>query len=176
MKLTANGKFVFDIDEESFKKVLTIYPDESLYERAVFLAALDKGIIRYEELIEECRKLQIPWQMFFLNEANLDDTLSGLESLRKSKFDSKQIATRRGTTGSVSMRIADRLIKIQQFVTAQIAVKNLAPGMLRGRSIQKSAETVINFLEFDVDKFRGKTKEKALAYLIESVERNNIYV
>lgn len=103
----------------------------------------------------------IPWQLFFLSKDKLDDTISKINDKRKAKFDKKLIASRDNTTGGgVSLRIADRLIALQEFARESVAVENAFCGSLKNLHRDKWAKHIIDYFEIDISILGSGNKGK----------------
>lgn len=174
--LKSNGKDVVDIKAASIKKILNIYPDEPLIDRPIFQAALASGTLSYSELRAECDRLLLPWQLFLLNPTKLQKEISNIDAKRKSKFDQVMIASRDNEGHGVSLRIADRLIALQDFARQRISVTNSFCGMLKNQHRDKWAKIVVDYFEIDMAKLSGGKKEKTLEYLIEKLEAKSVRV
>ena len=70
MWVTVNGTNSTEIEDSVVERVLSLYPEEQLAKRKVFQNAFAVGVIKLSDLKDECEKLLIPWQMFFLDSDN----------------------------------------------------------------------------------------------------------
>lgn len=175
--IKTNGRKVIDIDEKSIEKILNIYRDEHHLERPVFTDALLSGELSYSDLRKESETLMIPWQLFFLSEDKVNDTISKIDDKRKAKFDIKLIASRDNSTGGgVSLRIADRLIALQEFATESVVATNAFCGVLKNLHRDKWTKCIIDYFEIDVSWLESGRKEKTLDKLIACLEEKNIRV
>ncbi len=174
--LKSHGRDVLAIDESSIKKILNIYPDEHLIERNVFMAALQSGELAYTDLRHECETLLIPWQLFLLESAKLDEEIKKIDDKRKAKFDRKLIASRSNTGRGVSLRIADRLIALQEFASTQTNSANAFGGCLKNLHRDKWPKKIIDYFEIDTSKLKSGKKQETLEYLINKAEAKNIRV
>jgi hypothetical protein len=176
MKLLIDHRPATQIDDASFEKVLTFYPEEEMSKRSVFARAIQDGEIDFEDLKAEAEKLIIPWQLFFLDESKLRAELSRIESLRH-KASSRLFAKRQGAGTVTSKRILDRLIRCQTFITENHTIsKNRFCGSLKGRSIAQCVRHICEHFEINIGTFRSKNKADALAYLIEKIEGGQVNV
>lgn len=174
--LKSHGRDVLEIDESSIKKILNIYPDEHLIERPVFVAALQSGELAYTDLRHECETLLIPWQLFLLEPVKLEQEIKRIDDKRKAKFDRKLIASRSNTGRGVSLRIADRLIALQEFASAQAKSVNTFSGCLQNVHRDKWPKEIRDYFEIDEGKLKSGKKQETLEYLIRKAEAKNIRV
>ncbi|HEU4966414.1 MAG TPA: hypothetical protein VFT53_02950 [Candidatus Saccharimonadales bacterium] len=174
--LKTNGKDVIEIDESVITKILDIYPDEHLADRPLFLEARKLEVLTYAELRAECDKLLIPWQLFLLSPTRLKKEIGKIEEKRKSKFDKVMIASRDNEGHGVSLRIADRLIALQDFARQGINEKNNFCGSLKSVHRDKWAEQLLKHFEINPAKLSNGRKEKTLEYLIGKLEEKDIRV
>lgn len=176
MQITIKRKNSVNLDDTVVRRVLGLYPEEKLVDRPVFAAGLAGASTDYQEFLGECGKILIPWQLFFLTEANLLTELTHIESQRQ-KVSQKLFAKRRGDGDVTSKRIIDRLIRCQNYVTQNgIFPKHGFCGSLKGmRSVDAAAHIAASF-NIDADVFRRKKKADALAYIIKQLEEKNINV
>lgn len=174
--LKSNSKEIIEIEELSITKILDIYPDEHLLNRPFFVKAIANQEATMSELRAECSKLLMPWQLFFLNIDKLDKELKEIKSKRNAKFDKKLIASRNNKGQGISLRIADRLIALQDYARQYVTDPNPFPGMLKGVYRDKWAATILDFFEIDTAKLSSGKKEKTLEYLIDKLETMNIRV
>lgn len=174
--LKSNSKQIIKIDELSITKILDIYPDEHLLGRPFFVNAFAAREMTMSELRAECNKLLMPWQLFFLGAIKLDGELKEIKNKRNAKFDKKLIASRNNMGQGVSLRIADRLIALQEYARHHVPEHNPFPGMLKGVHRDKWAVTILDFFEIDPTRLSSGKKEKTLDYLIDRLEAMNIRV
>lgn len=174
--LKSHGKTVLSIERSSFIKILSIYPDESLHNREIFNSALQVGEISFSDLKKECETVCLPWQLFLLEPQKLDRELSQIDELRKSKFDDKMIATRDNEGRGVSLRIADRLIALQDFAREGVSVDNKFCGSLKKLPENQWADYIIRYFSINPENINKGKKGKTLDYLIRQVEARNIRV
>jgi len=173
--LKSHGKKVVDIEENSFGEILNIYPDEHLNDRQIFKDARETGELSYTDLRSECDKLLIPWQIFLLKPDKLAIEIKQINDRRKSKFDKKLIANRSNEGEGVSLRIADRLISLQEYVRDGKDV-NEFPGILKNIHRDKWATIIVDYFQIDLSKLRAGRKEIILGYLIASIEEKDIRI
>lgn len=174
--LKSHGRDVLEIDESSIQKILNIYSDEHLMERPVFANALESKDLSYTDLRHECETLLVPWQLFLLSPAKLGQETQKIEEKRKSKFDQKLIASRDNEGKGVSLRIADRLIALQEFAKEHVAETNAFCGYLKNVHRDKWPQTIINYFEIDPAKLQSGKKKETLEYLINKAEAKHIRV
>lgn len=119
----------------------------------------------------------IPWQLFFLTQDKLDDTIVKINDKRKAKFDKKLLASRANTSEwSVSLRIADRLIALQEFAQEFVTANNAFCGALKGLHRDEWAKFIIDYFEIDTSILSSGNKGKTLDRLIAYVEAKDIRV
>ena len=119
----------------------------------------------------------IPWQLFFLAQDKIDDTISRINEKRKAKFDKKLLASRDNTSeGGVSLRIADRLIALQEFANEFVVTNNTFCGALKNLHRDKWAKFIIDYFEIDTSILSSGNKGKTLDKLITCVESRNIRI
>lgn len=119
----------------------------------------------------------IPWQLFFLSNDKLEGTIDKINAKRKAKFDKKLIASRDNTTGGgVSLRIADRLIALQEFAKESVTVDNPFCGSLKNLHRDKWAKHIIDYFEIDISILRSGNKGRTLDKLITRIEAKNIRI
>lgn len=177
VKLLSHGELIIDIDKSVIDMILNVYPDENLHERKIFKNAIHSDELIFSELKDECSKLHIPWQLFFLSPSKVKKEITNINSLRKSKFDFSKIANREsGLSNRISMRLVDRIIALQQFCIEDEPSINDFCGSLKLIDHTNWSTNIIKYFEIDLDKFNNLNKEKALEYLIYQVETKNIYV
>lgn len=174
--LKANGKRVIEIEESILSKILDIYLDEHLVDRPLFLNARQTRTLTYTELRAECDKLLITWQLFLLTPTRLEKEIGKIEEKRRSKFDQVMIASRDNEGHGISLRIADRLIALQDFARQGIDRENSFCGALKSTHRDKWAEQLLNHFEIDLTKLASGRKEKTLEYLIGKLEGKDIRV
>lgn len=176
MQITVKRKNSVILDDVVVRRVLGMYPEEKLVTRAIFEAGLTGEPIEFQDLLDECDKILIPWQMFFLSEANLATEIAHIESQRQ-KVSQKLFAKRRGSGNVTSKRIIDRLIRCQEYISQNGTFpKHPYCGSLSGMSITDAAAHIATSFGIDMTVFRGKRKADALAYLIKKLEERNINV
>ncbi len=174
--LKIHGKAVLQIEEASVEKILSIYPDEHLYERSVFSDALVKGEISLADLRRECGTLLIPWQLFLLQSGKLDRSIEQIEARRNAKFHEKLIASRKKDGSGISLRIADRVIGLQEFASSNINQPNDFCGMLNNHDRNQWPQVILKHFEIDPAKLKNRPKKAVLEYLIKQAEAKNIRV
>lgn len=179
MKLFVNNRESVYLDENTFLKILDMYPEENLKSRDFFSKSLIDKKIDLEKLKKEADIIQIPWQMFFLNPLNLEKELNQIENLRFEKIKKKFFISKRNGLGNItSKRIIDRIIRIQESVVELTAPEiNQFNNLLVGNNYKQKSQKLIKFFDIDIDTFLEKnTKRESLEYLIEKIESKNIYV
>lgn len=178
MWITVHGKNSTEIDDDVVRRILNIYPEEYLENRDIFQEAFTKGSISINDLKSESEKILIPWQMFFLTQANFNAQMKHIDAQRHHKLSPKIVAKRKGAGDVTSKRIIDRLIRQQNFLTSLSTFpKNTFCGSLKGVSMNAAVQTILS--HFDIDReviWRYTSKGKALQYLIGQVESKNINV
>lgn len=177
MNLLINGTLATTLDDDSFSRVLGIYPEEGLAKRKAFATAISDGEIEFETLKDEAAKIIIPWQMFFLEPSRLEAELKRIEGLRHGAAAS-QVAKRTGSGKVTSKRILDRLIRCHAYIAANHKLrKNDFCSSLKGaRKLPDAVAQISKHFGIDVNEFRSKNKVDALAYLIEKVESGQVNV
>src|SRR3989344_90355 len=178
MQLTVNKKNATIIDSQVVRDILNIYAEEELFERPVFKDAFDNDSIEFKDLSSESEKILIPWQLFFLDGANLKKDLDHIHKTRIDKVSPKLIAKRRGIGSITSKRIIDRLIRLQNFICAIPNITtNTFCGSLIGKSETDAVAHTISYFAIDLNKFRTyKSKASALEYIIRQIETKNINI
>jgi hypothetical protein len=178
MKVTINGVSSTDIDNEVMKRILNIYPEEELLNRAIFQESLTDNSIEFNDLIVESEKILIPWQMFFLSLDNLLIQLKHIDNERIDKVSSKLMAKRKGAGDVTSKRIIDRLIRQQNFINRAISIpKNKYCGSLKGVSIPNAVNNILSFFDINYSSlWKYKGKGSAFEYLVNQIEAKNINV
>ena len=175
--IKTDSKKVIDISIMSIKKILNIYPDENHIDRPVFAKALLSRELTYSNLQSETKTLMIPWQLFFLKKEKLDKAINKINEKRRSKFDKKFLANRNNdTASSVSLRIVDRIIALQEFACTQVHDKNVFCGCLKHLHNDRWAKKIIDYFEIDTGMLYGGHKNEVLNKLIACIETKNIRV
>ncbi len=180
MWVKVGNKKAVEIHDDVIRGVLSIYPEEQLVDRRFFIEAFSNGYLSYKGLMDECDSMLIPWQMFFLNPANLKKQLENIEKNRKSKF-RKSFFTKRESAGKVtSKRIIDRLIRLQDYITnnfkQQLSRHSFCASM-KGKTTDECVKIFTDSFDINMDTFRGKSQiDTALEYLIEKIESKNINI
>lgn len=174
--LKTHGKTVLQIEEASVEKILKIYPDEHLYERPVFSDAFATGELSLAALKSECGTLLIPWQLFLLQPGKLDRSIEQIHARRKAKFHEKLIASRNKDGSGISLRIADRVIGLQEFASKTISHPNEFCGILNDHDRSRWPEILISHFDINPSKLKNRPKKAALEYLIKQAEAKNIRV
>ena len=178
MILTVNKKQSVEIENAVVAQILNMYPEEKLIGRPVFQNAFANDSIEYKDLKDESDKILIPWQMFLLDSRNLKKELDHIEKMRADKVSSKLMAKRKGIGNITSKRIIDRLIRLQNFITATNTLpQNTFCGSLVGKSNARAVAHILSYFEIDINKFRGyRNKSSALSYLLGKVEDKYINI
>lgn len=176
ISIRASRKEVTTITLNQLMDIFTIYPDEPLLERAFFQKAQEKSSLTINEIKSECDKLNIPWQLFLLEPGKLNSTIQALKQKRRAKFNERQITNRDGNGRGVSLRIADRVIALQEYAKANIDTDNDYCGSLNGKPQAEWVDYILDYFEIDQDRLKGKSKASTLDYLIEKLEAKNIRV
>src|SRR3989344_5286793 len=156
MILTVNKKQSVEIENAVVAQIFNMYSEEKLIGRPIFQNAFANDSIEYKDLKDESDKILIPWQMFLFDSRNLKKELDHIEKMRADKVSSKLMAKRRGIGNVTSKRIIDRLIRLQNFITATNTLpQNAFCGSLVGKS---NAEAVAHILSYFVieKNFRAK--------------------
>ncbi|RTK94779.1 hypothetical protein EKI60_02650 [Candidatus Saccharibacteria bacterium] len=174
--LKSHGKTALHIKESSLDKILSIYPDESLTERQVFVEARQTKEISFSDLKKECETLSLPWQLFLLKPEKLDKEIAELDKLRKSKFEDKFIASRDNEGKGVALRIADRLIALQDFARTVVDKNNDFCGSLTKIPDHERAGHILSYFDIDPESLSSGQKEKTLGYIIKQLEKKNVRV
>ncbi len=178
MWVTVNRTQSTEIDDVVVKRILNLYPEEKLEQRAVFQAAFSTGNIEYKDLVSESEKILIPWQMFFLDSSNFNTQINHIEKQRKDKVSEKLVAKRKGTGEVTSKRIIDRLIRQQNFLVGTgVFTANTFCGSLKNIQTKRAVEKILKSFSIDRNllwKYRGKGT--ALEYIINQIEKSNINV
>jgi hypothetical protein len=178
MWITVKDSKSTEIENNVFRSILEMYPEESLGSRIVFREAFASGQIEFSVLKNESEKILIPWQMFFLNSTNLRIQITNIEKQRKFKVSPKLIARRKGAGNVTSKRIIDRLIRQQNFLLSTLKFpKNGFCGELKGLRNSEAVEKILSYFKINRSNFWDfSTKRKALEYLVEKIESKNINV
>ncbi|HEY4474282.1 MAG TPA: hypothetical protein VI957_03930 [Candidatus Paceibacterota bacterium] len=178
MILTVNKKQSVEIENAVVAQILNMYSEEKLIGRPIFQNAFANDSIEYKDLKDESDKILIPWQMFLLDSRNLKKELDHIEKMRADKVSSKLMAKRRGIGNVTSKRIIDRLIRLQNFITATNTLpQNAFCGSLVGKSNAEAVAHILSYFEIDINKFRGyRNKSSALSYLLGKVENKYINI
>lgn len=178
MWITANNKDATEINDSVILRVLNLYPEEKLETRPIFQDAFINGRMSFADLKSESEKILIPWQMFFLTEANLNAQMIHIDTQRAHKVSPKLVSKRKGKGDVTSKRIIDRLIRQQNFLKSLNTIpRNLFCGSLKGAHTQKAVLDILSY--FDIDRvalWRYSGKGTALEYLIRKIEAKNINV
>ena len=174
--LKSHGKSVALIDESVMLAILNIYPDEHLADRTFFMKALNEGEMSFSELRNECDKLLLPWQLFVLNPARAAKEVNNIRESRTAKFEKKMIASRTNEGAGVSLRIADRLISLQEYAKEGVVERNIFVGKLKDLHRDTWASIIMREFGINQAKLKDVKKDKALEYLIKLIERQNIRV
>ena len=166
-----------EISNDVFDSILRLYPEECLFDRPLLREARDVGHISYSVLLGECESICLPWQIFFLNNVNLKKELDSIELQRKDKFKNTSFAKRKGSGDVTSKRIIDRLIRLQAFVESDTRyTSNAFVASFKGRTLIEQVGFISRHFEIDIKKFRSKSKEDALEYLISQITKKNINI
>lgn len=176
MWVTVNGTNSTEIEDSVVERVLNLYPEEQLSKRKVFQKAFAGGVIKLSDLKEECDKLLIPWQMFFLDKTNHKKQIEHIEKTRADKVSASLLAKRKGAGDVTSKRIIDRLIRLQSFVSENTTLPNNSfCDSLKGMRVEEAAKQLI--LHFLIDQpwfWDSRGKGVALTRLIKLVESKSI--
>ncbi len=166
-----------NIDLDVFHKILNLYPEENLEQRPILASALQENRIDYNDLINECNKILIPWYYFLLTPSLLEKELLRIEELRKVKLTPTFFSKRLGEGEITSKRIIDRLIRCQNFLSENSdELKNRFIGLLKNKTELKAADEIKKYFEFSTSEFKRLNKKNALYYLIRLIENKNINV
>ena len=176
IKLKIHNKVILEINESIIDNIVGIYPDEHLAERHTFTNAKLTGELSFSELKKECATLLIPWQLFLLKPEKLITELEKITAKRSSKFDTKLIASRDNEGHGISLRIADRIILLQEFANKNIDSNNDFCGSLKPLHRDKRPKAIIDFFNIDTAFLASGKKQKTLDYVIECLETKNIRV
>lgn len=170
MKLFSGNEFSCEINDKVFEKILSFYPEEKLSSYSSFEKAIRNKKISIKELKDSSKKIQIPWQMFFLNEAKITKELKQRDELINAKFEDKKISKRAGSGKVTSKRIIERVVNLQEYTSAQLQNKCNFIGSLKGKDVRVSAKQIIDYFEINLETFRGKkTAEESCDYLINQI-------
>lgn len=179
MWVTVNGTNSTEIEDSVVERVLCLYPEEQLTKRKVFQNAFETGVIKLSDLKDECEKLLIPWQMFFLDSDNHNKQIAHIEKTRADKVSSRLLAKRKGSGDVTSKRIVDRLIRLQGFVSSTTKLPNNPYcGSLKGKKVEDAAQHLISYFDINHSWFwiPNRTKDTALSKMIALAEAGNINV
>ncbi|HEY9481199.1 MAG TPA: hypothetical protein VIR98_03165 [Candidatus Paceibacterota bacterium] len=167
-----------EIEDAVFSGLLSFYPEERLLNREKFAAAKRDGVISFSELKSESETLFIPWQMFFLNSTKLKKQLNNIESNRADKISLSFMSRRPGRRGAFSMRLIDKFVRIQSFLTLNSSFPiNQFPGSLKDLSVPDSVNKILEYFSIDIEFFRTRrTVKMAIDYLIDCLAKKNINV
>ena len=176
MRLLTRHKEAVALDDDSFRRILDLYPEERLAERPVFAGAIQSGQLEFDALRKEADITIIPWQMFFLDPSKLQKQLQHIDEQRQRAIPAFA-AKRKGGGDVTSRRILDRLVRSRSYLhDAGGLPDNGLCGCLRGLSAAKAAEHLCERLGFDPASFRARDKGKALQYLISCAENRQVNV
>lgn len=178
MWITLNRTAATEIDDSVVKSLLSLYPEEGLIERKKFKAAFENGYIEYKDLVSECDKLLLPWQMFLLNKDNFKKQIDHIEQKRADKIASKLVSKRSGIGQVTSKRIIDRLIRQQEYlINSTQQEPNKVCGSLKYLKPTNAAQKILELLKVDQNHLWNlKSKSSGLEYLINKAEAMNINV
>jgi hypothetical protein len=174
--LKSHGKSIGLMDESVTLTILNIYPDEHLSDRPLFKKALGEGEIAFSALRDECDRLLLPWQLFLLNSVRAEKEITSIRNSRTAKFEKKMIASRTNEGAGVSLRIADRLISLQEYAREGVSQPNSFVGKLKNLHRDSWAATIVKHFGIDPAKLKDTKKDKVLGYLIKTVEQHDIRV
>ena len=168
------------LDRASFT---ALFESSVVYGYSDYQKALDRSVIGFKEFVELARKAEIPYPLFFappdVVTAQLEDKTSKLlAGVSKGSFSLNSRST---------IRLRDVELIIKDLIRKQGAIKaldtslepNRVIGRLRrpGRSVSADADELRDLLGFTLPDFRSRTtKKKALEFLIECLEANQIFV
>lgn len=170
MKLFSSNDFSCDLNDKVFEKILSFYPEEKLSGYSPFEKAIRTKKISIKELKEASKKIQIPWQMFFLTETRINKELKQRDELINSKFDDKKISKRAGSGKITSKRVIERIVNLQEYTSSELQNKCDFVGSLKGKDVKVSAKQIIDYFEINLETFRGrKTAEESCDYLINQI-------
>ena len=177
MLVTANKEKATEIDNDVITQILNMYPEENLIERTVFKEALERGTIEFKDLRNESDKILIPWQMFLLEPEILKRELSHIDKQRSDKISDKLFSKRKGEGDITSKRILDRLIRLQNFICENSQMsQNEYCGSLVGKKDNECIGHIVSYFEINLEIFRSKNKNEALAYLISKIQNKGINI
>lgn len=178
MKISVKGKLSVEIDDIVVERILGLYSEEKLHERPFFKDALDGKLSEYKDFRLECDKIIVPWQLFFLEPNSLETQISHIEEQRSHKISKKFLAKRKGLGGVTSMRIVDRLIRLQNYTIQNTSYQeNEFCGSLQKMDTSHAVQKMRQNFELSLREFREKsTNETALKYLINQLEKRQINV
>lgn len=176
MKLKVRNTEAVRLNDESFERVLNMYPEEAIAQRAVFAEALRTGAIEFEALRNEAAKTLIDWQLFLLEPPQLIKEMQRIEARRHQA--APVLAAKRSGAGRItSRRILDRLIRCQTYVAQRTTLsKNTLCGALDGLEVVEAAARLREKLGFVPRVFRAASKGDALQHLIGIAEGRQINV
>lgn len=174
--ICANRRVVKAVTVGQLIDIVKIYADERLIDRVFFQNALEKSTITVNEIKTECNKLNMPWQLFLLEPTKLTDTINSIKNKRKAKFNEKLIANRDGNGRGISLRIADRVIALQEYAKGNVNIHNSFCGSMKELSQGEGVGHIINHFDIDQDRLHGRSKASTLDYLIKKFEAKNIRV
>lgn len=174
--IQVNRKTITTITLKQLTSILSIYPDEPLTDRKFFLKVIEKGFMTIQEIKAECSVINIPWQLFLLSPTKLYSTIKQIEEKRKAKFSQRLIANREGNGLGISLRIADRVIALQEYAKTKVKNNNHFCGSLKAIPQTRRCLYIIDYFGIDPDKLHGRAKGAVLEYLIERFEVKNIRV
>lgn len=178
MWITINRIESTEIDEDVVRDILNLYPEEKLNERNVFQTAFTNKRIEYSDLLSESEKILIPWQMFLLDRVNYLKQIEHIDNERKHKVSEKLVAKRRGVGETTSKRIIDRLIRQQNFVSSTGSLPtNPFCGSIKELKVNDAVQHILKHFQIITNTlWLNKGKGKALEYIINRVETNNINI
>lgn len=174
--IRAHSKIITTMTTDQFLDIFDIYPDENLAERPFVHDTLESLNTTITALKKECNTLNIPWQLFLLSPTKLATTINSIKEKRNAKFDERLIANRDGDGRGVSLRIADRVIALQEYAKSNIEGPNDFNGSLLKLSNTECAMQILSWFDIDQTRLHGSSKQSTLEYLIDKLEAKNIRV
>lgn len=147
-----------------------------------YLEALSSGKMALSTLIDLCRAGNVAYSLFFGSHKMVSPLIDKESATLFEGFDGKYSIAVRGHAFNLNViRLLIKDIKMKQKTVARFITTERHPLVkyLKNsqRSLEDQAEYITNSLGIDMNVYRSfRNKRDALAYLIERVESNNIFI
>ena len=173
------NEIISHTEEDNILNALDLYPDESLRERDSFKTILKTKELRLNnDFMNESARIKIPWQWFCLSSSNLHNQIQPIKNRRKQKA-SFPIANRPSSERTVSTRMVDRILDVQEFLLNKqyVIERNGLIGRYVDSSYSELVQAIPRDLGIDMHYFRSRpSKGEALKYLIAQAEKHQFGV